>query len=149
RTLVSTSHESLADALRRAGWARGRPFREASAAIVPLPPAASLRVASDKGPWLRTRLPPSGRMQVPLPADDRPLTARTIAWGQAASELAPIAPGARVRLEVPPSGRLHVRAIDEASGAAIPFRVRLIDTGATTTPDLGPVFRAAGARDVV
>ncbi|HEY8428036.1 MAG TPA: hypothetical protein VIL20_06655 [Sandaracinaceae bacterium] len=149
RTLVSTSREGLAGALRRAGWARGRPFREATAAVVPLPPSAAVRVASAEGPWLRARVPPSGRLQVPLPNDDRPLTVRAIAYGHAASEPAPIAPGARVRLEVPASGRLRVRALDEASGSAIPFRVRVIGEGSTATPDLGPVFRAAGARDVV
>lgn len=149
RTWVTTSREGLAGAVRRFGWARGSPFREATVAVTPLPPRAAVRVASTEGPWLRSRVPAGGRMQVPLPPGERPLTARATAYGHAASEASPIAPGARVRLRIPPSGRLRVAATDAATGARMPFRVRVVGTGASEVPDLGPVWSAAGARDVV
>ncbi len=149
RTWVTTSRESLADALRRFGWARGSPFREATVAVVPLPPRAAVRIASAEGPWLRSRVPAGGRMQVPLPPGERPLTARATAYGHAASAALPIAPGARVRLRIPPSGQLRVRASDASTGSPVPFRLRVVGAGATEVPDLGPIWSAAGARDVV
>ena len=149
RTLLSTSRGGLADALRRFGWARGRPFPEASVTATRRR-EASLRVASASSgaPWLRTRLARGGRMQLPLPDDPQPLTVRAVAYGHAASELVPIEPGARVRLFIPPSGVLRVRAIDASTSAPMPFRVRVIGIAGTPTPDLGPEWSAAGARDI-
>jgi hypothetical protein len=148
RTLLTTARGGLAEALRRFGWARGRPFPEASVTATRRRDA-SLRVASTEGtPWLRARLSPSGRMQLPLPDDRRPLTVRAVAYGHAASELLPIEAGARVRLFIPPSGVLRVRAIDASTSAPMPFRVRVIGIAGTATPDLGPEWSAAGARDI-
>src|SRR5690606_25839073 len=96
RTLLTTARGGLSDALRRFGWARGRPFPGASVRATRRRDA-SLRVASADGtPWLRTRLSRSGRMQLPLPEEPRPLTVRAVAYGHAASEALPIEPGARV-----------------------------------------------------
>lgn len=148
RTLLTTSRDGLSAAVRRLGWARGRPFPEASVAVVPRPPRAAVRIVGADGPWLRARVPESGRMQVPLPDDGRELTAHATAYGHIASERAPIAPGMRVRLRIPPSGRLHVRAVDASTGTVMPFRLRVRGAGGTASPELGPIWSAAGAHDV-
>ncbi|MCZ7677867.1 MAG: hypothetical protein M5U28_03430 [Sandaracinaceae bacterium] len=54
-----------------------------------------------------------------------------------------------MRLRIPPSGQLRVHASDAATGSPVPFRVRVVGAGATEVPDLGPIWSAAGARDVV
>ncbi len=150
RVLVSTSRRGLADAVRRLGWARGQPYPEATVSLSRTTPRAALRVmrASDGAPWLRSRLARDEALAGPLPHGREPMLVRATAYGHDASEAVPIEPGATLRLDIPPAGQIRVRAIDDATGEPIPFRARVRSLAPTEQVDLGPIWSAAGARDI-
>lgn len=149
RVVLATSRGSLAGAVRRLGWALGRPFPEASIALSRHPPDTSVRVTDPRErTWIRARAPERGRLLMPLPRGGTELYAHASAYGHPASDDVPIAPNERTTLELPPAGLVLVSAIDEASGEPLPFRVRFAGVAGTKTPELGPVWSAAGARAV-
>jgi hypothetical protein len=148
RTLVSVSSGELAGAVRRLGWARGRPFPEAAVVLSHVPSDAAVRLADGRGKlWLESGVA-ARRVPVPLPHGATDIVAHATAFGHAASEDMPLAPGGVARLSLPRSGRLTVSTVDDESGEAIPFRIRVARLGQTPHPDLGPIWSAAGARDV-
>lgn len=149
RSVLVVSRGGLSEAVRRLGWARGRPFLEALARLPYAPPGATARVRSPDGEPLVHGWPDErGVVLLPLPAG---VPARLVAtaWGHAPSEEVTVeAPGERVTLEIPRGGRVRVTAVDEA-GRPVPARLRVSGVRPTPTPVLGPDYRADGARDTV
>ncbi|MBN1653431.1 MAG: PHP domain-containing protein [Deltaproteobacteria bacterium] len=146
----------LAQAVRRLGWARGKPFREVLA-VLPYSPEGSKVTIYDreKSPYIYEYPKANGQAIVPLPIYkgqklDKEYSAVATAYGHGRSDPMPIPeePGIRVRLEIPKGGRIRIRARDTESGRLMISRVRVIGIGGTASPDLGPRHRASGAENV-
>jgi hypothetical protein len=151
KTLLLLQAAPLGEALRRFGWARGRPFPEVNVRLPVRPVDAAIRVELEDGrPYLRTDPGSGPTTQVPLP--DVPATLRLYATasGHAPSPAVVLPPQQgprRVELVLPSSGELRVRVTDSASRRPLPFRIRLWGVDGTATPVLGPEGQAAGALD--
>jgi hypothetical protein len=163
RALLSLAPGGLAEAVQTLGHARSMPFATVTVRVPHNPPGSVVRVLTEDGRVVgraRTQpdpdAPETGLAVVPItPLVGESLRARYVAvataWGHAPSDPVPFAPteGAAVSVEIPRGGSVRVTALDAATQTRIPARVRFKGLDGATVPELGPDWRAAGARDVV
>lgn len=149
RSLIAVAPGSLAEAVRKLGWARGSPYPEAVVALGGEQAELAIRVLlGDRSPWLATRGAEGAEsVIIPLPPGVSGTSVIATAYGHAATQRVPLAVGDRVRLMVPASATLRVRITDASTGAAMPGRARLRGLSPTPTPVLGPDWDAGGAGD--
>jgi hypothetical protein len=153
--LLCASLQGLGDAVRRLGWARGRPFEEAVVMLDSDPPGAEVRaVDAENGNLVAAGTPDNTRRVVlPLPsgAAGRPLAVVALAHGHEASARLPLlgAPRAPVLLKIPEGGVVEVSAVQAATLEPIPVRVRVLPREGSASPNLGPDWAANGAIDTV
>lgn len=152
-TRVVLQPTSLGEALRRFGWARGRPFAEAKVHLPVRPADAEVRVELEDGrPYLRTALVEGETTQIPLPDGVPTVQLLATAAGHAPSPIVRLSPKAQpqallIELILPSTGELRVNVIDARTRQPLAFRLRLWGVEGTSTPALGPDGRAAGALD--
>ncbi|HMI89950.1 MAG TPA: hypothetical protein VK509_01240, partial [Polyangiales bacterium] len=132
--LVSASNTGIAQAARRVGWVRKRPFDEVIALLDVSPPGASVQLFdSASGRAIVSGVPDDQRRVIlPLPSASgsaggaRTLELRALAHGHAASDPVKITgpPYPPVKLTVSAASRLTVSAEHAATGEALPVRIR-------------------------
>ncbi|MFW6023355.1 MAG: CehA/McbA family metallohydrolase [Myxococcota bacterium] len=146
---------SLAEPVRRLGWARGDPFAEVLVTLPYAPEGARVVARTEDGkPVVGASADARGQVLLPLPPIRGPRAAPThvlvaSAYGHAPSDPVSVrATDRRARVPIPRGGRVRVTVAD-AEGEPMIGRVRLVGIEGTSTPDLGPVWRASGAGDTV
>lgn len=155
RSNLAVAAGSLAEPVRRLGWARGDPFPEVLVTLPYAPDGARVMArAEGEGPVLHAAADAGGQVLLPLPPiRDRPSAPTHVldatAYGHATSDPVSVrASDRRVRIRIPRGGRVRVTVAD-GDGKPLIGRVRLLGVQGTSTPDLGPVWRAGGAGDTV
>jgi hypothetical protein len=157
KSFLIITRGGLAQAVRRLGWVRGKPFREVLAVLPYMPEGSKITIYdAEMAPYVYAYPEPNGQAIIPLPRGkgeklDREYVAVATAYGHASSDPVPIPEqlGIRLTIEIPEGGHIRFRARDAASGQPMSARVRIIGIGDTPSPDLGPRHRAAGAENVV
>lgn len=154
QAFVALAHYGVSDALRRFGWARGKPFAEANVHLPYVPAGTLARVYHNGVVQVRGRPGPDGNLVMPLPdppSGSQPfkLTIAATAWGHAATVPVSIVANQRVVLNIPRGGSVHV-VVRDRDGRNMPGRIRFesIDRPVKKI-DLGPDYNASGARDTV
>jgi hypothetical protein len=154
-SVLVTSLAGLGDAARRFGWARGKPFAEATVMLTVAPPDAEVRLLDAQTGQLVSSARPDADLRAILPialaAERRSLLLVAAARGREASPRVPLRgpPYAPVTLTIPAGSRLEVVAEHAASGEPIPVRIRVLPRQGTPDPELGPDWAASGAIDTV
>jgi len=162
QAFATLAHYGVSDAVRRFGWARGKPFPEVSAYLPYVPAGTLVRVYDAAGAvQVRGRPGPDGTVIMTLP-DATPGTTATpgtskpgvmtiaaTAWGHAATPPVRVTAGQAVTLRIPKGGRVHV-VVRDVAGRTMPGRIRFesLDNPRKKI-DLGPDHNAGGARDSV
>ncbi|MCS6798974.1 MAG: CehA/McbA family metallohydrolase [Myxococcota bacterium] len=140
RVIVATARGGLAEAVRRFGWARGRPWPEVLVRLPYAPQGARvvLREAQTERPWIATEPRPDATALVPLPGEFA-RSARYVlvasAPGHAPSD--PVAvphAGQAVALDIPRGGRIRVGVREMPGGTPSVARIRLVGEAGTPTP---------------
>jgi hypothetical protein len=154
-TLLGTSLGGLGEAVRRIGWARGRPFDEIAVTLTVAPPGAEVRVVAAESGKLVSAGNPDGarRVLLPLPESARGQALAVVAFARGREASARVAltgpPYAPLELTIPQGSMLSVHAHSAAFGEAVPVRVRVLPRNGTADPNLGPDWAANGAIDTV
>jgi hypothetical protein len=137
-----TVRGNQAEAVRRLGWARGRPFREVHVQVPDAPGGARVEARTGTGePVLRTAVGPDGQVLLPLPPLHEPVPeAGHVLIGTAPGHADgdPVALTADLRravVRVPRGGRLRVTVTD-GDGVSMTGRVRILALDAGTAPDV-------------
>ena len=150
----------LAAAVRRLGWAWGRPFPERSVWARPLVAGLKVLLTDREGhPFLSGRPDPRGHVMMPLttglPSDDPRGRAAILqlvatAFGYSPSDPHPIdgAAGPPIALTLPAGGQVRF-VVQDADGQPLLARLRIRGINGTKSPALGPEHRAEGAVETV
>lgn len=162
QAFATLAHYGVSDAVRRFGWARGKPFPEVSVYLPYVPAGTLVRVYDAAGAvQVRGRPGPDGTVILTLPDAPTETTAPTetskpaiatiaaTAWGHAATPPVRVTAGQAVTLRIPKGGHVHV-VVRDAAGRTMPGRIRFesLDNPRKKI-DLGPDHNAGGARDSV
>ncbi len=156
RSVLVAASGGLGSTARKLGFARGRPFRELWARVPYHPEGTQVRLVDGSSrPWMSARPSADGLVALPVvPVDEIlpwPMFLVASAYGHALSERIPVTlgPGPASVLVIPRGGTMRLRARDAVTGEAIAVRARLTAIEGTTPLELGPDYRASGAKDTV
>jgi hypothetical protein len=144
-----------AEAVRRLGWARGRPFPEVRVDVPDAPAGAYVEARTPEGrPVIRSGVSAGAAVTLPLPPmrglrSPRRHVLIASAPGHAESDPVEVVAGdRRVALHIPEGGYLRV-SVRGPNGEPLAARVRISGVGETPSPQLGLDSSAAGAGDTV
>ncbi|MCA9600640.1 MAG: CehA/McbA family metallohydrolase, partial [Myxococcales bacterium] len=154
KSTLALAPSGLSQAVRKLGFARGKPWPEAWFQLPYRPTGAEVVLLDAAGAeLLRGRPDAAGRVVLPLlAAASDPKTgflAYADAFGHAPSERVEWQgiPSVVRSLLIPRGGKIRVRARDSSDGSPIPARMRFVGIGGTASPKLGPDFNLGGAGD--
>ncbi len=156
RGVLAIAPGGISATARAFGFARGRPFDEVWASVPYHPEGAEVVLTSDSPkPWMTGRPDGEGRVVLPVvPVGGRmPVEVALVAsaYGHAPSDrvLVKLADDVMPVLTIPRGGKIRLRARDSKGLEPIPVRVRLLPLEGAPALELGPDYRASGARDTL
>ncbi len=157
RSVLAVAPGGVSVTVRAFGFARGRPFEEVWASVPYHPEGTEVSLTDDAAkPWMVGRPDAEGRVVLPVvPVEGHtPKEGFLVAsaYGHASSDrtmvnLADERPA--IVLRIPHGGRIRLHATDAVTNGPIPVRMRLLPLEGTAPLELGPDYRASGARDTV
>lgn len=157
RSVLAVAVGGLNLTARKVGFARGKPFREVWVSV-PYHPEGTEVTLSDRAahPWMAGSPDAEGKVVLPVvPVEGRlpgKMYLLASAYGHAPSDRVEIDLQGKVEpvtLTIPLGGTVRLRARDAVTREPIAVRIRLIGANGTPALELGPDYRASGARDTV